>query len=367
MRPTICVVILLCSSAIPGLAQTNEPAAVPVGTIVAARKPVERTAEFRGRVDAIQRVEIRARVTGYLEEVLFTEGSTVKVGQPLYRIEKGQFQAAIEQAEGALERSKASKVLAEIQLQRAQELLDKQSGTVVARDQARAADQQAQGAVMQDEANLKTAKINLGYTDILAPISGKIGKTSITRGNVVGPNSGVLTTIVSLDPTYVTFPVSQRAFLQARKTGNADSSSIKCRLRFADGSMYSETGTVNFVDVTVNRATDTILVRASFPNPKGTLIDGQLVVVVLQIGTPLEQIVVPQSALLADQEGVYLFVVDNGKAAVRRVKVGTESGADIVVEQGLSDGEQVIVDRLQGVRPGSAVRPVPASSSLGNG
>lgn len=365
MRTIIYLAILFGIAANPALAQTKEPIAATVGTAIAARKPVERTAEFQGRIDAIQRVEIRARVTGYLEAVLFDEGSTVTVGQPLYRIEKGLFEAAVEQAKGALERSKAGKDLSAIQLQRAQELLEKQAGSVVTRDQARAADQQAEGAVLQDEANLKTAGINLGYTDIVSPIAGKIGKTAITKGNVVSPSSGVLTTIVSQDPIYVTFPVSQRALLQARQTGNADTSSIKCRIRFADGSMYGEVGTINFVDVTVDRATDTVLVRATFPNPRGVLISGQLVLVVLTIGAPQQQIVVPQSALLADQEGIYLFVVENGKAAVRRVKPGAESGAGVVIQEGLSGGEQVIVDRLQAVRPGIAVHAVPAAPALG--
>jgi membrane fusion protein (multidrug efflux system) len=361
-------VLILCCSALGVSAQSNDPAPLPVGTIIASREAVDKTMDFRGRVDAIQRVEIRARVTGYLEDVLFQEGSAVSVGQPLYRIEDGLFKAAVEQAEGALERSKAAKALTTIQLQRATELLEKQSGTVVARDQALAADQQAEGAILQDEANLETARINLGYTEIGSPIAGKIGKTSITKGNVVGPNSGILTTIVSQDPMYVNFPVSQRELMKARaENKNVDRKSIKCRLRFADGSIYAETGEINFVDVTVNRSTDTVQVRATFPNPKGELIDGQLVVVLLQLGTPEQQIVVPQSALLADQEGVYLFVVEHGKAVPRRVKPGGASGANVVINEGLSGGEQVIVDRLQAVRPGIPVRAMPAGPSVGGG
>ena len=368
MRNSVCAVLLLCCSVLTASAQGNGQAPLPVGTIVASRKAVEKTMDFRGRVDAVQRVDIRARVTGYLEDVQFQEGSTVAVGQPLYRIEDGLFKAAVEQAQGAVERSKASQTLTAIQLQRAQELLEKQSGTVVARDQAVAADQQAKGAIMQDEASLETARINLGYTTIVSPIAGKIGKTSVTKGNVVGPNSGVLTTIVSQDPMYVTFPVSQRELLKARTEGtNVSRESIKCRLRFADGSIYAEVGEINFVDVTVDRSTDTVLVRAKFPNSKGALIDGQLVVVLLQIGAPEEQIVVPQSALLADQEGVYLFVVENGKAVPRRVKPGGASGADVVINEGLSGGEQVIVDRLQAVRPGLPVRATPAAAPVGGG
>ena len=188
--------ILLCVS-VPVYAQQNPPTAIAVGTVAAERQAIARSGAFVGRVEAVQRVEVRARVTGYLEEVLFKEGDLIREGAPLYRIEKGLFEAAVASAEGAVERSKAAKILTEVQLRRAQELLDKNSGTVVARDQAVAADDQAKGQITGDEANLATAKINLGYTNIVSPIAGKIGKTNITRGNVVDPNSGVLTTIVS--------------------------------------------------------------------------------------------------------------------------------------------------------------------------
>jgi membrane fusion protein (multidrug efflux system) len=168
-------------------AQQATPPVIAVGTVAAERKPIERSGTLVGRIEAVQRVEIRARVTGYLEEVLFKEGDLVKEGQPLYRIEKGLFEAAVTSADAALERSKAAKVLTEIQLKRAQELLDKASGTAVARDQALAADQQADAQIRSDEANLATAKINLGYTDITSPIAGKIGRPTSLRATSWGP------------------------------------------------------------------------------------------------------------------------------------------------------------------------------------
>jgi membrane fusion protein, multidrug efflux system len=361
MRFALLLISAICAS-LPAYGQPAAPATVPVGVVKAEKKAVSKTADFVGRVEAVNRVQINARVKGFLEEVLFKEGDIVKEGAALYRIEQGLFTAAVEQAQGALERAKAAKTLTEIQLQRAQELMTRQAGTVVARDQALAADQQAQGQILSDQASLDTAKINLGYTDIASPITGKIGRTNITKGNVVDPTSGPLTLIVSQDPMYVTFPVSERDVLDAKRQGdNVDS--IKVKLRFSDGSIYDQTGEINFVDVTVDRSTDSVTLRATIPNPKGTLIDGQLVRVILEAGTPVEKIVVPQAALIADQEGVYVFIDDNGKAAVRRLKLGDESGTDVVVESGLSGGELVIVEGLQGIRPGAPVRasPMPAA------
>jgi membrane fusion protein (multidrug efflux system) len=366
MRPAILAISLIFPLLDPAFAQQAAPPSIPVGTVVAERKPIAATLDFVGRVEAINRVDVRARVDGYLEEVLFKEGDLIKEGAPLYRIEKGLFQAAVELAEGSLARSTASKELTEIQLQRAEELLTKSAGTAVARDQAKAADEQAKGAIMGDEANLQTAKINLGYTDISSPIIGKVGKTNVTKGNVVGPGSGTLTVIVSQDPMYVTFPVSQREFLRAEERGRkVDIKSINVQMRFADGRIYDQVGRIDFVDVTVDRATDTVLVRASFPNPASGLIDGQLVRVILESGAPEEKVVIPQAALIADQEGVYVFVVEDGKAALKRVKPGGESGTGVVIDQGLSGGEQVIVEGLQTIRPGVPVlaKPVPQTLS----
>jgi membrane fusion protein (multidrug efflux system) len=365
MRAAICAIFVFCGLALSAFAQRPAPAVVPVGTVTAERKPIARTQDFVGRVEAVNRVEVRARVKGYLEAVLFKEGDLIKEGDALYQIEKGLFEAKVQEARGALERSKAAHTLAKANLDRAEELLKRSSGTVVARDQALAQVQTADGSILTDEANLNTAKINLGYTEITAPIAGKVGRTNVTRGNVVGPESGVLTVIVSQDPMYVTFPVSQREFLRAQQAGHeVGIKNIKVRIRYSDGSLYDQVGELNFVDVTVDRATDTIIARATMSNPKGGLIDNQLVRVALEIGTPEERVVVPQAALIADQEGIYVFAVEDGKAAVKRLKVGSENGADVVVEHGLSGGELVIVQGVQGVRPGALVRATPLPQTL---
>jgi len=368
MRILAGTAVLACGLAASVVAQQPGPAAVPVGTVTAERKPIARTADFVGRIQAIERVDIQARITGFLEQVLFKEGDLVKEGQPLYRIEKDLFKAAVEQAKGAVEESKAKKLLTAIQYERAEQLMKTSTGTVVARDQALTADRSAAAQILIDQANLDTADTNLGYTDINAPISGKIGRTMVTKGNVVSPQSGTLTTIVSVDPIYVLFPVSQRALMQARKDANAaDIAGIKVRLRFADGSTYGPVGKIDFVDVTVDRATDTVQVRAVFPNPSGELIDGQLVTVNLEAGTQQEQVVVPQAALVTDQQGVYVFIVDDGKVAIRRIKTGGANGQGVIVAEGLSGGEQVIVEGIQSLRPGMPVKANPAAPNLNQG
>jgi membrane fusion protein (multidrug efflux system) len=365
---SICAATLLATcliAAAPVVAQQQQQQTVPVGTVYAERRPISQSRDFVGRVEAIDRVSVQARVTGYLEAILFTEGDFVKKGDPLYQIERGLFQAAVEQAQGTLERSKAAKTLTQIQLQRAEELLARNAGTAVARDQALAADQQAEGQILSDQANLDNANINLGYTDIRAPISGKISKSNITVGNVVGPSSGVLTVIVSQDPMYVTFPVSQREFLNLQASGKqVNPEDIEVRIRFANGVTYNQVGTISFVDVMVDRATDTVLVRAKMANPDGVLVDGQLVTVTVQANQPQERVTIPQAALIADQQGIYVFVVEDGKAVVRRVKTGAEDGPDIVVNDGLKGGEQVIVEGLQSIRPSQPVQATPAPASL---
>ena len=357
--------VLLAAIAAPP-AQAQAPAATRVGTVLAEKQPVNPAKEFVGRIEAVERVSVRARITGYLQEVLFKEGDAIKEGAVLYRIEPEPFQAAVQQARGALVKAKGQVVNAAGQLERAETLLAKASGSVADRDKRLAEEQTAKGDALVAEANLQTANINLGYTEIKAPISGLIGRTSVTKGNVVGPDSGVLTTIVSQDPMYVTIPVSQREFLQLegekRRGGGAN---LTAKLRFSDGSEYEYPGAFNFIDVSVDRATDSVLVRASVPNPQGRLIDGQLVKVSVQGDKPEEKILVPQAALIADQQGVYVFIVEDGKAAVRRLKIGGESGPNAIVDSGLEGGEQVIVEGVEALRPGAPVIAAPAAKTPG--
>jgi membrane fusion protein (multidrug efflux system) len=353
-----------------GLTQghAQQATAIPVGTVAAEVRPITKATDFVGRVEAVERVDIRARVTGFLQEILFKDGDFVKEGDVLFRIERETFDAAVQQARGALIEAQGKYANATAQRARTEELTKTSAASLALLDERQAAEKAAQGQVVIADADLKTATVNLGYTDIIAPISGQIGRSKLTKGNVVRPDSGVLTTIVSRDPMYVTFPVSQREFLKVeQEERRGREQTLGVRIRFSDNSVYDQTGRINFVDVTVDRATDTLLVRATMPNPNGALIDGQLVRVSVEAGRPEEKILVPQSALIVDQQGTYVFLVVDGKAKVARVKLGGESGAYAIVNDGLKGGEQVVVQGMESLRPGSSVVASPAPPPLTGG
>src|SRR5215467_995784 len=367
LRITPVAFVIIALSALVA-ARAQQPTIPTVSVITAEKRPVTESVRFVGRIQAIERVDVRARVTGYLDDVLFKDGDLVKVDTPLYRIEKGPFEAAVEQAKAAKLRAQALLENATLQLQRAEELLKTSATSVAIRDERLASQKAAQGDLTAAEAALKTAEINLAYTDINSPIDGRIGRTAVTRGNVVGPDSGVLTTIVSSNPMYVTFPVSQREFIRIFPPGKDRQTAInnsKAVVQLSNGPVYQHAGKIDFIDVKVDQATDTVAMRATLPNPDGRLVDGQLVQVSVEGEKPEERIDVPQAALIADQQGIYVFVIEDGKAAIRRVKVGQTVGGSIIITEGLNGGELVAITGLQGLRPGLPVMAVPAEKPIG--
>jgi membrane fusion protein, multidrug efflux system len=330
--------------------------------MVAVPQPVAQPKYFVGRIEAVDRVEIRARVTGTLEQVAFTEGDVVTKGQLLYRIQQAPFQDAVMRAQGTLYRTQATYANAAINLQRAEELLKTGAVAVAVRDQRLADDKSAQGDVTTADANLRLAQIDLGYTEITAPITGIIGRTSLTAGNIVSPESGVLATIVSQDPMYVVFPVSQRDLLEMQRAViEKQGAETHAALQFSNGSTYKSLARLDFLGISVDKSTDTITVRGTVPNPDRELVDGQLVRVAVERDRPETKILVPQFALLADQAGAYVFVVQDGRAEIRRVKVGGDKGPYAIIDQGLAPGEQVITEGAPLLRPGAPVSPSPAA------
>lgn len=333
------------------------PPAVTVVKVVA--EDVKPTTTFTGRVEAKDKVDLRARVDGFLEKRLFTEGDDVKQGDLLFVIEKGLYQAAVDQDQAALEKSQATLKLAEIEVARQTELTQKNVGTQAKLDEVTAKQGEARGQVAADKAALEKAQLQLSYTDIRAPISGRIGRASVSVGNFVSPASGALATIVSQDPIYVSFPVTQREMLDVRKEESASGKpgEYVIYVQLADGNRYKEPGKLNFLDVTVKEGTDTVQVRATFPNPDRILVDGQHVTVVAETDKGEKALVVPQQALQVDQTGPYVLVVDkNDKVQVRRLELGATRGANVVVTKGLTAGERVIVEGIQKVRPGQLVQ-----------
>lgn len=347
-------------------AQAATPPAV--GVVTVSKKNVTPGASFVGRVEAIKKVDVRARVQGFLEKRLFTEGQDVKENDDLYLIERDQYEAQVDQAKANLAAAQADAVNANLQLQRAQELLKSHNIPVATVDERAAADRKAQAGVLQAQAALRQAEINLSYTEIKAAISGRIGRSAFSVGNLVGPDSGVLTTIVSQDPMYVTFPVSSRAVLdfRERELREGNQPPVVAHITLSNGRVYPHPGKLDFIDVQVARGTDTITVRAEFPNPDRLLIDGQFANITVESAQPQSALVVPQAAIQIDQAGPFVLVVGNDKKVeMRRIKTGATESGRTIIEDGLKEGEKIIVQGVQKVRPGQTVEPSPAAAPTG--
>ncbi|KAA0697149.1 efflux RND transporter periplasmic adaptor subunit [Neorhizobium sp. P12A] len=345
-------------------ATTAAPPPPPTVTVaLVTEKDIRPSSSFTGRVVAVDKVDLRARVDGFLEKTLFKEGQDVKPGDLLFSMEKGQFQAAVEQAQGNLEAAEASVSLADIEVKRQSDLVAKNAGTQQALDLANAKKQGSAGTAEQLRAALAQAELNLGYTDISAPIAGRIGRAAYSVGNFIGPSSNVLATIVSQDPIYVNFTVSQREMLGIREKYKGAAADALVNVQLADGTTYPQGGKIDFVDVSVNQGTDTVVVRASFANPDRVLVDGQLVNVTVKGDQAQSALVIPQSAIQIDQAGPYVLVVNKDKKIeVRYLQPGQMEGSDVSITKGLSAGEMVVTEGIQKVRPGQAVEPVVAKS-----
>src|SRR5262245_15721733 len=359
----VCALIFAASHGVVAAQNMPPPPAVSVTPVVS--RQVTETGTFIGRVTAIDKVDIVARVPGFIEERTFEEGQNVKKGELLYRIEQATYKAAVEQQRANLAKAKATQVNAKLQLERARELVRNQNISQATLDQRAADEAAAQANVMEAEALLNQAQINLGYTEIRSPIDGRIGLASFTEGNLVQPSSGKLSTIVRQDPIYVIFQVSERDVLEYKRrvAESADKNPhVTVHLKLPNGSAYPHAGTSNFIDVQVDPNTDTVAVRVEVPNPENILIASGIVGVTVERGGPKSVLVVPQAAVLLDQAGSYVLVVDQAsKVEQRRIVTGIEQGRDIVVTNGLREGELIIVEGIQKVRPGQVV----ASTMLG--
>jgi membrane fusion protein, multidrug efflux system len=355
------------------------PAGPPaVGVIEATKRPVTETSEFLGRIEAPNRVSVVARVTAFLEKRLFNEGAEVKTGELLYHLERGPFEADLATKQATVEQLQATLVNAKLTADRARTLLGGPAGQQSTYDAAIANQRSFEAQVQSAQAQVQLSQINLDYTEIHSPIDGKIGRTAVTEGNVVNPSSGTLTTIVSQDPMYVTFPVPVRESLELREryATRGGFKAVVIKVRLTDGRLYGQTGELNFVNNTIAQNTDTITLRGTIPNPPlydpsttgatvRELTDGEFVTVLLEGVQPIEVLAIPRSAVLSDQQGDYVFTVGaDNKAEQRRVQLGQSTATVAAVVSGLAPGDKVIAEGLQKVRPGQPVAPGPASALI---
>ena len=356
-------------------AQPASRGPVAVGVVRAERQQMTQVDEFIGRIQAVGRVALVARVSAFLEQQLFVEGSEVKKGDLLYRLEQPPFQAQVQANQATVEQLQAQHHNAELTLWRAQTLLKTPAGQQSNVDAALASERALAAQIAGAQAQLRQAEINLGYTEIRAPIDGKISRTEITEGNVVSPTSGTLATLVSQDPMYVLFSIAQRTGLDLRKryAKKGGFSAVVIKLRLPDGRNYGQDGRLDYVSPTVGENTDTITLRGVIANPvfpgmkagmpgSRELTDGEFVTVILEGVQPILALAIPRAAVLSDQQGDFVYVVDaQSKAQQRRIQLGQSTPSTAVVTSGLKEGELVISEGLQRVRPGDPVSAGPAS------
>tara|TARA_R110002072_G_scaffold94336_3_gene208490 strand:+ start:55 stop:1227 length:1173 start_codon:yes stop_codon:yes gene_type:complete len=343
------------------------PPPPPASVIVAKveQKKVSPTSNFVGQTEAIESVDLRARVEGYIKQRLFTEGGRVEKDQLLFVLEKAAYQAAVESAKAQVAQAQANLTKTMQDLARSQLLYKRGNVSQATLDDNIAANLGAKAEVRVKAAALKTAELNLSYTEIRAPIKGRIGRETYSVGNLVNAASDPLANVVSQDPIYVTFAISERIFtesqLKAMEQGRTavSETDILPSLKFSNGTFYSYVGQLVFIDPKVDQLTGTVRIRSKFPNPDGALLPGQFVTVVLELSEPKDTLLVPQAAVQEDQSGRFVLVVGkDNKIEVRRISVGQRDGIYWAVESGLSEGEAVVYQGIQKARPGAVVAPV---------
>jgi membrane fusion protein, multidrug efflux system len=363
-RALVFALVLVLNACTSGDAQEKgakgKPPASPAGPLAVsaidvAPREVPVAFEAVGRTEGSREVQVRARVAGVLEAQLFNEGDTVKAGTPLFRIERAPFEIELQQARASLAQETARKELAEQELARLKSLADRRAISQKEADQAASQARQSAAAVQMAQARVRQAELNLSYTNVAAPIGGITGRALQSVGALVQPSndSAVLTSMTRADPIWVRFALSEAEYARLRSTGETD---ISIKVQTADGTPYPRPGKLNFSGSTVDAQTGTVQMRAELPNDRQVLLPGQYVRVQVVAGAQ-QAIVVPQSAVLQDQSGRFVWVAGaDGKAVPRHIRAGSWVGPDWIVLEGLKAGDTVIVDNLVRLRPGTPVQ-----------
>jgi membrane fusion protein (multidrug efflux system) len=348
--------------------QQSPPPVPEVVTVNAQPQRLVLTTELPGRTSAYLVAEIRPQVNGIIQKRLFPEGSEVKAGDVLYQIDPAPFHAALDSARAALGRSEANLPTIRLRAERYRGLLSEKAVSQQDYDDKEAALKQAEADIEYWKAAVETARINLGYTRVTAPIAGRIGKSNVTDGALVTAYQALaLATIQEIDPIYVDVPQSTSELLRLKRRLeeghlNQDGpNQKKVKLTLEDGAAYPLNGTLQFRDVTVDPTTGSVILRVVFPNPEGVLLPGMFVRAVVKEGINEHAILIPQQAVSRDPKGnpVTLIVDGEGKVQQRMLTLDRAIGDKWLVSSGLSPGDRVIIEGMQRVRPGASVKVVP--------
>ena len=353
------------------------PAPPQVGVVMAHSQVVPLTRDLVGRLSATRSADVRARVAGVLLKRLYTEGSDVKAGQTLFQIDPAPLRAALDGAEASLAQAQANAINAHVTAQRTRDLIT--SGLVSRSDldNAEAAERSTAAAVQQAKAAVSSARINLSYATVTAPIAGRAGQQGVTEGALVGQSTAtLLTTVDQIDPIYVNFDqpaIDIERLRRAQRSGSvtvARENQVSVQLTLPDGTPYAHAGTLDFTDISVDPTTGAVALRGIIPNPEHQLLPGMFVAVRLISGAVNHGFLVPQAALQRDANGPYVLVAGtDDKVIQKRVVTETLSGPDWVVTAGLADGDRMIASGTQNARPGTTVAVVPyqVPQELGQG
>lgn len=355
--------------AAPAAAEATQPQGVPVTADTVARHPFTQGQTFSGRIEAMESVQLAAKVQGYLRTKDFSEGTLVEAGKVLFELDDQDYKLAASQAEAALGAAQAQLTLAQTTFDRQEELTKRDVQSRAALDDARAKRLIAEANVQSARVALDQAQLALSYTKIIAPLTGRIGRSAVSIGALISPQSGPLATIVQVDPVYVAFAVPQAQMLDLAEK-QVSGEDVLINLTLSNGEVYAHPGKLAFADVQATASTDSVVIRATVPNPDGLLLDRGLVDVAVAGKTKDEVLAVPQQTLMVDQQGSYVMIVGEGsKAQQARVTVGRQQGGLTEITSGLNEGDQVIVGGLQKIAPGAPLAvspwaaPAPANAA----
>ncbi|MXO49200.1 efflux RND transporter periplasmic adaptor subunit [Erythrobacter vulgaris] len=355
-----CLLLSACSAA----DAPAEQQPIPVKTVTVASAAVPNVIELPGRVEPVRAAEVRARVTGIVQERLYEEGTDVRAGQPLFRIDPRELRASYAQTQAALASAQATAANAKAVVERYRPLVDENAISGQEYDAALAASREAEANVAQIRAQLESASLQLGYTTVRAPIAGRAGRAQITEGALVSqPEGTLMTRIEQISPVYVSFAQAASEVLRLRRAiaaGEIDldeNDRVEVRLTFSDGTEYPIPGYIDFLAFSVDQQTGTVELRAEFPNPQRLLLPGEFVRAQIYAGEIQDGLTVPQRAVSLTEEGGTVFVVDSeGLAAIRPIQLGAMVDGNWIVEGGLRPGDVVITSNLQKIRPGVPVK-----------